>query len=231
MKMKKFLHNRLWKKNASVVQLLGLCPVLAMTTNAINAIGLGITTTFVLIITNTLISLFKRVIPKEIRIPIYMLLVSSIVTSIEMFIHAYQFNLYRSLGVFIPLIVTNCIVVGRADFIAYKNSVLLSFFDGLFIGLGITFAMFIISSIREILGHGTLFFGLHKIIPYIDCSFFIKILEKDFTMLLFVLPPGGFFVLGFLIALKNFIDTNNKKKVISCQVSCSCLQKNIKFEK
>ncbi|QCI21435.1 electron transport complex subunit E [Buchnera aphidicola (Hyadaphis tataricae)] len=231
MKIKKFLHNRLWKNNASVVQLLGLCPVLAMTTNAVNAIGLGITTTFVLIVTNTIISLFKRVIPKEIRIPIYMLLVSSIVTSIEMFIHAYQFNLYRSLGVFIPLIVTNCIVVGRADFIAYKNSIFLSFFDGLFIGLGITLSMFIISLIREILGHGTLFFGLHKIIPYIDHSFFIKILEKDFTMLLFALPPGGFFVLGFLIAFKNFIDTNNKNKVISCQVLCSCLKKNIKIRK
>ncbi|MBZ2279564.1 electron transport complex subunit RsxE, partial [Buchnera aphidicola] len=139
--MKNFFYDRLWVNNSSLVQLLGLCPVLAITNNVVNAIGLGITTTVVLTCTNTIISLFKKWIPKDIRIPIYMVIISSLVSSIEMLIHSYYFNLYKSLGIFIPLIVTNCIVLGRADFIAYRSSVLVSFFDGIFIRLGSTLAM------------------------------------------------------------------------------------------
>lgn len=224
MKIKNFLKNRLWKNNSSLVQLLGLCPVLAMTTNSVNAIGLGITTTLVLTITNTIISVLKKLIPKDIRIPIYMMLVSSIVTSIEMLMHAYQFNLYKSLGVFIPLIVTNCIIIGRADFIAYKNSILVSFFDGILIGLGSTTAMFIIGAIREILGSGTLFFGINKIISSLDDSFFIKVLDKNSIIIAAVLPPGGFFILGCIIAIKNYIDLYNKKNIISNNLKC-CLKK------
>jgi len=225
MNIKYFLHDRLWKNNSSLVQLLGLCPVLAMTTNAVNAIGLGITTTLVLTITNTTISIFKKFIPKNLRIPIYMMITSSIVTSIEMLLHAYQFHLYQSLGVFIPLIVTNCIIVGRADFIAYKNSIIESFFDGIFIGLGSTFSMFVIGSIREILGNGTLFFGADKIINYIDSSIFITLLDKNSTILLAILPPGGFFVLGFIIAAKNFIDLYFRKKTIINCIQCLCINK------
>jgi len=228
MNIKHFLNDRLWKNNSSLVQLLGLCPVLAMTTNAINAIGLGITTTVVLTITNTTISIFKNFIPKNLRIPIYMMITSSIVTSIEMLLHAYQFNLYQSLGIFIPLIVTNCIIVGRADCIAYKNSIMESFFDGIFIGLGSTFSMFIIGSIREILGNGTLFFGSNKIINYIDSSVFITLLDKNSTILLAILPPGGFFILGFIIAAKNFIDLYFKKKTIIHCVKCLCINKTKK---
>ncbi|QCI22427.1 electron transport complex subunit E [Buchnera aphidicola] len=224
MKIKTFLKNRFWINNSSLVQLLGLCPVLAMTTSSVNAIGLGITTTLVLTITNTIISMLKKIIPKDIRIPIYMMLISSIVTSIEMLIHAYQFDLYRSLGIFIPLIVTNCIIVGRADLIAYKSSICLSFFDGISIGLGATCAMFIIGSIREILGHGTLFFGINKIILSVDPSFFIKILDKDSTIILAILPPGGFFILGCIIAMKNYIDLYNKKNTILNNLKC-CLKK------
>ncbi|QCI19699.1 MAG: electron transport complex subunit E [Buchnera aphidicola (Brevicoryne brassicae)] len=223
MKIKIFLKNRLWKNNSSLVQLLGLCPVLAMTTNCVNAIGLGITTTLVLIITNTTIAIFKKLIPKDIRIPIYMMLVSSIVTSIEMLVHAYQFNLYKSLGVFIPLIVTNCIIVGRADLIAYKSSILVSFFDGFFIGLGSTISMFTIGFIREILGNGTLFFGISKIISNIDDSFFIQVLDKNSTIVLAILPPGGFFILGCIIAIKNYIDLYNKKNTVKNGLKC-CLK-------
>ncbi|CAL4326180.1 electron transport complex subunit E [Buchnera aphidicola] len=225
MTIKNFLNNRLWKNNSSLVQLLGLCPVLAMTTNATNAIGLGITTTLVLTLTNTVISIFKKNIPKDIRIPIYMMIVSSIVTSIEMLIHAYAFDLYQALGVFIPLIVTNCIIIGRADCIAYKNSILVSFLDGFLIGLGSTLSMFLIGSIREILGNGTLFFGFNKIIYCIDSSFFIKIFDKNFTTFLAIAPPGGFFILGCVIAIKNFIDLKNKKSTILTHVKCSCINK------
>ncbi|QCI20857.1 electron transport complex subunit E [Buchnera aphidicola (Hyperomyzus lactucae)] len=223
MNIKDFLKIRLWKKNSSLVQLLGLCPVLAMTTNAINAIGLGITTTLVLTITNTIISILKKFIPKYVRIPIYMIIISSIVTSIEILMHAYQFHLYQSLGIFIPLIVTNCIILGRADLIAYKSSIKVSFFDGIFIGLGSTFSMFIIGSIREILGNGTLFFGANKIISSIDSSFFIQLLDKDSTIILAILPPGGFFVLGCIIAVKNFIDLYYNKKILLKNTKCSCL--------
>lgn len=222
MNIKLFLHIRLWKKNSSLVQLLGLCPVLAMTTNATNAIGLGITTTLVLTITNTIISILKKFIPKDIRIPIYMIIVSSIVTSIEILMHAYQFNLYQSLGVFIPLIVTNCIIVGRADLIAYKSSIKVSFFDGIFIGLGSTCSMFIIGCIREILGNGTLFFGINKIISSVDSSLYIQLLDKDSTMILAILPPGGFFVLGCIIAMKNIIDLYYGKNIPSKNTKCSC---------
>ncbi|WP_284443293.1 electron transport complex subunit E [Buchnera aphidicola] len=225
MNIKYFLYDRLWKKNSSLVQLLGLCPVLAMTTNSINAIGLGITTTLVLTFTNTIISILKKLIPKDLRIPIYMVIISSVVTSIEMLIHAYQFNLYQSLGIFIPLIVTNCIIVGRADLIAYKKSIIESFFDGIFIGLGSTFSMFIIGSIREILGNGTLFFGANKFISSIDSSTFITLLDKKHTIILAIFPPGGFFVLGFIIAIKNFIDVCYKKNIIENSLQCSCINK------
>jgi len=220
-----FLNNRLWKNNSSLVQLLGLCPVLAMTTNAINAIGLGMTTTLVLTITNTIISSFRKIIPKDLRIPIYMMIISSVVTSIEMLLHAYTFNLYQSLGIFIPLIVTNCIIVGRADLIAYKSSIVESFFDGIFIGLGSMFAMFAVGSIREILGNGTLFFGANKIISNIHSSVFFTLLDKKFTIILAVFPPGGFLILGFLIAIKNFIDLYYKKNTIKNIEQCSCSNK------
>ncbi|QIQ41726.1 MAG: electron transport complex subunit E [Buchnera aphidicola (Microlophium carnosum)] len=225
MNIKYFLYNRLWKRNSSLVQLLGLCPVLAMTTNSVNAIGLGITTTLVLTFTNTTISICKKIIPNDLRIPIYMMIVSSTVTAIEMLLHAYQFNLYQSLGIFIPLIVTNCIIVGRADLIAYKNSIIESFFDGVFIGLGSTFAMFIVGSMREILGNGTLFFGINKIISNIDNSMYITLLDKQYTIILAILPPGGFLILGFIIAIKNFIDLHYQKNTRKNTVTCLCTNK------
>ncbi|QCI18108.1 electron transport complex subunit E [Buchnera aphidicola (Aphis nasturtii)] len=212
MRWNNFFKTRLWSNNSSFVQLLGLCPVLAMTTNAVNAIGLGIATTFILTITNSIISIFKYIIPKNIRIPIFMLIVSSTVTCVEMILHAYQFNLYKSLGVFIPLIVTNCIVIGRAESVAYKNSILISFFDGLLTGLGSTLAMFIIGSIREILGHGTFLFESNKVFNFLGANDFFTILNKNIIIILAVSPPGGFLVLGFFIAFKNYLDINNTKE-------------------
>ncbi|QFQ31964.1 electron transport complex subunit E [Buchnera aphidicola] len=212
MTLNNFFKTRLWSNNPSFVQLLGLCPVLAMTTSVVNALGLGVCTTFILIITNTIISIFKHIIPKNIRIPIFMLIVSSTVTCVEMILHAYQFNLYKSLGVFIPLIVTNCIVIRRAESIAYKNSILVSFFDGLLTGLGSTLAMFFIGLIREMLGHGTLFFESNKIFNFLETNDFFTILNKNMLIILAVSPPGGFLILGFLIAFKNYLDKIKKKK-------------------
>ncbi|WP_343154354.1 electron transport complex subunit E [Buchnera aphidicola] len=219
MKWSTFLRKRLWNNNSSLVQLLGLCPVLAMTTNVVNAVGLGIATTFILTITNSIIAIFKYIIPQNIRIPIFMLIISSTVTCVEMILHAYQFNLYRSLGVFIPLIVTNCIVMGRAESIAYQNSILVSFFDGLFTGLGSTLAMFFIASIREIFGNGTFLFGINKVFNILELNDFFTVLNKNMIIILAALPPGGFLVLGFLIAFKNYLDKNKtktKKKCLKC---------------
>ncbi|CAL4319289.1 electron transport complex subunit E [Buchnera aphidicola] len=220
MKLKLFLYNRIWKNNSSLVQFLGLCPLLAMTTNITNAIGLGMVTTIVLTMTNTIISVLKIFIPKEIRIPIYMIIISSVVTCTEMLLHAYQSDLYKSLGVFIPLIVTNCIILARADFIAYKKSIFISFLDGIFIGLGSTIAIFIVGAIREFFGNGTLFFGINKIFIIFNHHEYWTFIDKNHTILLAVLPPGGFMILGFLIAIKNMINIRKSNKLFSYCTEC-----------
>ncbi|AAO26847.1 electron transport complex protein rnfE [Buchnera aphidicola str. Bp (Baizongia pistaciae)] len=196
----------LWKKNSSLVQLLGLCPVLAITVNAINAIGLGLATTLVLICSNATISLIKNNIQKDFRIPIYIIIISSVVSSIDLVIKAYAFNLYQSLGIFIPLIITNCIVCNRADLIAVHNSVLVSILDGLSIGLGSTLTMFLLGSIREIIGHGTLFFGIEHVLGESFRFLYIEVLDKNSVFLLFAFPSGAFMILGIVLAGKNFLD-------------------------
>lgn len=193
----KIMINGLWKQNSTLVQCLGLCPVLAVTSTAINALSLGITTTIVLICTNISISCMREYIPINIRIPIYMMIVSSVVSAIEMLLHAYAFKIYNELGIFIPLIVTNCIVVGRAEMVAIKKSFIISLFDGLFIGLGSTIAMFILGSIREIIGKGTIFNDIH-------------IINDRFVVLLMIFPSGAFMVLAIMIAVKSWI---NIKKI------------------
>ncbi|MGL4984549.1 MAG: electron transport complex subunit E, partial [Plesiomonas sp.] len=149
----------LWKNNSALVQLLGLCPLLAVTSTATNALGLGLATMLVLICTNVTISAIRHWVPSEIRIPIYVMIIASVVTVVQLLMNAYAFGLYQSLGIFIPLIVTNCIVIGRAEAFAAKNSVADSALDGLAIGLGATSALFVLGSLREIIGKGTLFDG------------------------------------------------------------------------
>ncbi|ERT11486.1 hypothetical protein O185_19435 [Photorhabdus temperata J3] len=149
----------LWKNNSALVQLLGLCPLLAVSSTATNALGLGLATTLVLVCTNIAVSSLRRWVPNEIRIPIYVMIIASVVSTVQMLINAYAFGLYESLGIFIPLIVTNCIVIGRAEAYAAKNPVMPSAIDGLAMGLGATFALFVLGAMREILGNGTLFDG------------------------------------------------------------------------
>jgi electron transport complex, RnfABCDGE type, E subunit len=145
----------LWKNNSALVQLLGMCPLLAVTSTATNALGLGLATTLVLTLTNLTISSLRRWTPPEIRIPIYVMIIASVVSAVQMLINAYAFGLYQSLGIFIPLIVTNCIVVGRAEAFAAKKGPALSALDGFSIGMGATGAMFVLGSLREIIGNGT----------------------------------------------------------------------------
>ncbi|XBC38290.1 MAG: electron transport complex subunit E [Buchnera aphidicola (Floraphis choui)] len=204
----KMFSNGIWIKNSSLVQLLGLCPILAVTTNVINALGLGIVTTLVLVCTNVIISSLRFWIPKDIRIPIYMMIISAIVSCFDMLVNAYSLNLYHSLGIFIPLIITNCVICGRADLIAMNSSILISFLDGLFTSIGSVLAIFIVGSIREIIGNGTLFFGSENLFGSWSQMFYMKIIDSNYVMLFFSYPSGAFMILGFILAGKNFINQN-----------------------
>jgi len=179
------------KENPVFVLLLGMCPVLGVTSSAINGLGMGLATTFVLVMANTVVSLVKNQIPDKVRIPAFIVIIATFVTVVELVMQAYLPSLFESLGLFIPLIVVNCIVLGRAEAFASKNNLVSSVVDGLGMGLGFAFALTLLGGIREILGSGRLF------------DFVIY--SEDYVMLLFVLAPGAFIVLGYLIALINRI--------------------------
>ncbi|MCP4552286.1 MAG: electron transport complex subunit E [Bacteroidetes bacterium] len=176
------------KENPVFVLLLGLCPTLGVTTSAFNGLGMGLATTFVLVCSNLVVALVSKQIPDKVRIPTFIVIIASFVTIVELMMQAYVPALFDSLGLFIPLIVVNCVVLGRAEGFASKQSVTSSIFDGLGMGLGFTFALTILGGIREILGNGSLF----------D----IKLIEGD-AIIIFILSPGAFIVLGYLIALMN----------------------------
>ncbi|MCD4696094.1 MAG: electron transport complex subunit E [Bacteroidales bacterium] len=176
------------KENPVFVLFLGLCPVLGVTTSAINGIGMGLATTFVLVMSNFVISLIKNFVPDKVRIPSFIVIIASFVTIVELTMQAYLPSLFEALGLFIPLIVVNCVVLGRAEAFASKNNLISSIIDGLGIGLGFTFALFLLGSVREILGSGSIF------------NF--KFIEGD-GILIFILSPGAFIALGYLIVLVN----------------------------
>lgn len=209
---KTLLANGLWKNNSALVQLLGLCPLLAVSSTATNALGLGLATTLVLVFTNSAVSALRRWVPHEIRIPIYVMIIASVVSTVQMLINAYAYGLYQSLGIFIPLIVTNCIVIGRAEAYAAKNPVGLSAIDGLAMGLGATCALFVLGSLREILGNGTLFNGADLLLGSWAKSLRIEVFHTDTPFQLAMLPPGAFLGLGFLLALKYVIDQKMKAR-------------------
>ncbi|EMU5280048.1 electron transport complex subunit E [Yersinia enterocolitica] len=209
---KDLLAQGLWKNNSALVQLLGLCPLLAVSSTATNALGLGLATTLVLVCTNTAVSALRRWVPNEIRIPIYVMIIASVVSTVQMLINAYAFGLYQSLGIFIPLIVTNCIVIGRAEAYAARNPVGLSALDGLAMGLGATCALFVLGSLREILGNGTLFDGADMLLGNWAKVLRIEVLHLDSPFLLAMLPPGAFIGLGLLLAGKYVIDEKIKAR-------------------
>ena len=204
----------LWKNNPILVQILGLCPTLAVTTSAANALGMGISTMLVLALSNFGISLFRRWIPNEIRIPVYVLLIAAIVTCLQLIMNAYTYELYKSLGIFIALIVTNCIVAGRAEAFASQNGPLRSAFDGFMMGTGFAVTLFVLGSIREILGQGTLFAGADVLFGSWAAVLRIDVYQSETTFLLAILPPGAFLVLGFLIAVKNAINARFARKKV-----------------
>jgi electron transport complex protein RnfE len=196
----------LWKNNPGIVQLLGLCPLLAVTSTLTNAIGLGLATLFVLICSNTTVSAIRKWVPKEIRIPIFVLIIASFVTCVQLLMNAYTFGLYQSLGIFLPLIVTNCAIIGRAEAYASKNPIKQASFDGLMMGLGFLLILILLGAVREILGQGTLFDGANLLLGEWASILRVEVYTLDSQFLLAILPPGAFIVMGLFIALKNAID-------------------------
>ncbi|PSH15584.1 electron transport complex subunit RsxE [Yersinia pseudotuberculosis] len=221
---KNLLAQGLWKNNSALVQLLGLCPLLAVSSTATNALGLGLATTLVLVCTNTAVSALRRWVPSEIRIPIYVMIIASVVSTVQMLINAYAFGLYQSLGIFIPLIVTNCIVIGRAEAYAAKNPVGLSALDGFAMGMGATCALFVLGALREILGNGTIFDGADMLLGSWATVLRIDILHLDTPFLLAMLPPGAFIGLGLLLAGKYVIDEKMKVRKANAKISVPQLQ-------
>lgn len=201
--MSNFIKTRLLDNNAALVQLLGLCPLLAVSNTAINALGLGIATVFTLTTTNTLVSLIRPIINKEIRISLFVLLIASVVTALEMFMNAYFHELYLILGIFIPLIVTNCIIMARAESFASKNSVWLSIQDGFFTGLGFAVVLFVIGMLRELIGKGSIFSQAELLFGQFGHYLQWQIFSDYQGFLVAILPPGAFFVLAVLVAIKN----------------------------
>ena len=196
----------LWKNNPGLVQLLGLCPLLAVTSTVTNALGLGIATLFVLICSNATVSLVRQWVPKEVRIPIFVLIIASFVTCVQLLMNAYTFSLYQNLGIFLPLIVTNCAIIGRAEAYASRNPVKQASFDGLMMGLGFLAVLFVLGAVREVLGQGTLFDGANLLLGDWASILRIEVYQLDTQFLLAILPPGAFIAMGFFIALKNVID-------------------------
>ncbi|GGP41894.1 electron transport complex subunit E [Shewanella algicola] len=202
----------LWKNNPGLVQLLGLCPLLAVTATITNALGLGVATLLVLVGSNILVSLVRDYVPKEIRIPVFVMIIAALVTCVQLLINAYAYNLYLSLGIFLPLIVTNCVIIGRAEAFASRNSLAHSAFDGLMMGLGFTAVLVVLGATRELLGQGTLFDGADLLLGEWASVLTIHVWQVDTPFLLAMLPPGAFIGMGLLIALKNVIDSNVKAR-------------------
>ncbi len=193
------LYNGLIKENPTLILLLGMCPTLAVSTQAMNGIGMGLSTTAVLILSNVVISALRKVIPDEVRLPAYIVIVASLVTVTELLIEAYLPSLYKALGIYIPLIVVNCIILGRAEAYANKNTVGLSFFDGLGMGLGFTVALTLAGLVREVLGSGTAF-GLQVLPNGVE------------PMGIFIQPPGAFLVIAAFIAIMNAIGIKTRQR-------------------
>ena len=200
----------LWNNNPALVQILGLCPLLAVTNSVINGLGLGLATMLTLILSNVTVSSIRNIVRPEIRISVFVLIIASFVTAIELAMNAYFYDLYKILGIFIPLIVTNCTIIARAEAFAAKQPPLPALFDGLMMGLGFTLVLITLGGMREFLGHGTLFANAQLMFGEAASGFSLTLIENYRGLLLAILPPGAFIGLGFLIALKNVIDNRRR---------------------
>jgi electron transport complex protein RnfE len=203
--------NGLWKNNPAIVQLLGLCPLLAVTGSVVNAIGLALATTMVLICSNTAVSLIRNIVSEAVRLPAFVMIIASAVTCIELLMQAFAYELYQILGIFLPLITTNCVILGRADAFASKNSVLPALYDGLIMGVGFGVVLILLGALRELLGTGAIFANMDLLFGPGAANWELVLVQDYQAFLLAVLPPGAFIFTGLIIACKNLIDAQLKK--------------------
>lgn len=211
----------LWRNNPGLVQLLGLCPLLAVSNTAVNALGLGIATTLVLAGSNTVVSAIRHIVRPELRIPVFVMVIASLVTIVEYLTKAFFYDLFLILGIFLPLITTNCAIIARAESFASKNSLARSFVDGLMMGLGFTAVLFVLGAMREIIGQGTLFADAHLMFGEHARWLTLHVMDNYGGFLLAILPPGAFIGLGLLIAGKNLIDRRRALKASSALPSAA----------
>ena len=204
--------NGLWKNNPAIVQLLGLCPLLAVTGSVVNAIGLGLATTMVLICSNTSVSLIRNIVSDAVRLPAFVMIIAAAVTCIELLMQALAVEMYQILGIFLPLITTNCVILGRADGFAAKNSLGPSVYDGFIMGVGFSVILVLLGGLRELTGTGALFANMDLLFGPGAASWELVVFENYQPFLLAILPPGAFIFTGLIIALKNLIDDRIKKR-------------------
>lgn len=204
---KEITTNGLWKNNPALVQLLGLCPLLAVTGSVVNALGLGLATMLVLVGSNAAVSLIRKQVSDAVKIPAFVMIIATFTTCTELLMKAFTYELYLILGIFIPLIVTNCAILGRAEAFASKNTIASSVLDGLMMGSGFAIVLLVIGAIREIFGVGTIFANMDLLFGPIAANWNINLFGEGYGFLILVLPPGAFIVTGMLIALKNLIDS------------------------
>jgi electron transport complex protein RnfE len=205
------LKEGLWMNNPGLVQLLGLCPLLAVTTTVINGLGLGLATTLTLVASNVIVSLIRKLVRPEVRIPVFVLVIASIVTVIELAMNAWLHDLYLILGIFIPLIVTNCAIIGRAESFASRHTVDRALLDGLAMGIGFTLVLVALGGLRELIGQGTLLAQAHLMFGEVGRHLTLTLIDDYRGFLLAILPPGAFIGLGFLIAGMNIINARREK--------------------
>lgn len=204
--------NGLWTNNPALVQLLGLCPLLAVSGSVVNALGLGLATMLVLTASNGVVSLIRNQVSDAVRLPVFVMVIAAFTTCTEMLMKAFTYELYQILGIFIPLIVTNCVILGRADAFASKHKLLPSLLDGFMMGMGFLLVLITLGAIRELLGQGTLFANMDLLLGESAADWTLVLLNNYSGFLVAILPPGAFIIAGFLIALKNIIDKKQKEK-------------------
>lgn len=209
---RRVINEGLWNNNPALVQILGLCPLLAVSNTVINSLGLGLATTLTLVASNAAVSFIRRWVRPDIRIPVFVLIIASVVTVIELAMNAWFHELYLILGIFIPLIVTNCTIIARAETFASKNGIIPSVIDGLFMGIGFMAVLVVLGTMRELVGFGTLLAHADLMFGEIGKSMTLQPWEQYRGYLLAILPPGAFMGLGFIIAIKNVIDRRRARK-------------------
>ena len=220
--------NGLWKNNPGLVQLLGLCPLLGTSNSAVNALGLGLASVLVLACSNAAVSLIRSAVTDAVRLPVFVMIIAALATCIELLMQAFTYELYQVLGIFIPLITTNCIILGRAEAFAAKNSVPAAAFDGLMMGTGFGLVLLVIGAIRELLGTGAVFANMQLLFGPLAADWQLTLVQDYKGFLLAILPPGAFLVLGLLIALKNRIDHQMAERAKAAEPATPAVSRRVR---